>query len=208
MPNRVEQPFAEVSTGQMNTVNDTVAGGTLNAAGQAQYAGTLGQRIWLDGTTTGGKYNPAIGTVYGGEFQYVRIYLSSTATPTLGYPVAWAWDQDNSCFEDYTVTTDCNSALRTGRIAGILLSAPTKGNYTWIQVSGKATVQFVTSLTAATPADGDLLIVASASGLVDDLTQTTQPTMAQLKAVIGTAIGAPVSNTTGLCLLRRQGEVV
>lgn len=208
MPNRIENPYAEVSTGFMNTVNDVVAGGTEDLTNAAHYAGVLGQRIWLDGTPSGVKYNSTVGTVYGGKFQYVKLYLSATASAVLGAFVAWAWDQDNNAFEDYTVTTDVNNAIRTGRIAGVILNPNwTKGQFSWIQVTGKATVKFVSSLTAATPADGDLLIVASASGLVDDPTQSGNPTYATLKAVIGTAIGAPVSNTTGLVLLREQGEV-
>jgi hypothetical protein len=93
-------------------------------------------------------------------------------------------------------------------VAGFFIDTITKGNYGWIQTKGKTTVKFKNGLTAATPADGDLLIVDSGTGLVDDLTQTTQPTMAQLKAVIGTAIGAPVTNTTGLVLLRGLPDVI
>lgn len=208
MPNHIEQQIFRSTRPAFNDVNDVYpAQSTPTASGSlTQYAEQLGARVWLDGSALGVKYDSAIGTLYGGEYQYVQFFNGTTA-PAVGLPTAWAWDQANTAFESYIVTCDMNSALRTGRFAGFCLNAVTKGQYGWIQVSGKCT-GLTGTLTAATPADGDMLIIASATGLVDDLTQTTQPTMAQLKAAIGTAIGAPTSAALVLILVRKINEVV
>jgi hypothetical protein len=208
MPNNRTQQISRTTRPALNDVNDAYpAQSTPTASGSTtQYAEQLGARMILDGSNLGVKYDSAVATLYGGEYQYVQFYNGTTA-PAVGLPTAWAWDQANGAFESYIVTCDMNSALRTGRFAGFCLNSVTKGNYGWIQVSGKCS-GLTGTLTAATPADGDLLIIASATGLVDDLTQTTQPTMAQLKAVIGTAIGAPTSAAQCLILVRRINEVI
>jgi hypothetical protein len=208
MPNHIEQQIMRSTRPAFNDVNDPYpAQSTPTASGSlTQYAEQLGGRVWLDGSALGVKYDSTIGTLYGGEFQYVQFFNGTTA-PAVGLPTAWAWDQANGAFESYIVTCDMNSALRTGRFAGFCLNAVTKGNYGWIQVSGKCT-GLTGTLTAATPADGDMLIIASATGLVDDPTQSGNPTYATLKAAIGTAIGAPTSAALCLILVRKINEVV
>ena len=205
MPNSIQQaPFKSTYTA-LNDVNDPypfqtspTASGALNS-----YIAALGSRIWLDGSTSGVRYDTAVGTLYGGEFQYVQSFLTSTASPAVGTPAVWAWDQANGCFESYIVSPDAGSAVRVGRFAGVYINALTKGNYGWIQVTGKANVLFKSSLTAATPADGDMICLDVSSGLADDPTQSTTLTYLLLKAAIGTAIGAPVANQLNLVLLRQ-----
>ena len=48
----------------------------------------------------------------------------------------------------HVVTPDATGNL--GQVAGVILEAETKGNYGWIQVAGRATVNFKSSLTPAT----------------------------------------------------------
>jgi hypothetical protein len=206
MPNRVEQPFALVDRATMNAVNDTVAGGTQDLTNAAHYAGVLGGRIWLDGGPSGVKFSGGV-TGYGGVYQYVQFKSGSTAANGLGIPVYWDYDEVSGAFESYVVTPDATGG-RCGRIAGVALNAVTKGNFGWIQTKGKATVKFKSSITAATPADGDLVIIDSGTGLADVPTQSGNPTYATLKATIGTAIGAPTANTTNLVLLRDIPDVV
>jgi hypothetical protein len=208
MPNHREQQISRSTRLAFNDVNDAYpAQSTPTASGSTtQYAAQLGARMILDGSSLGVQYDSGVGTLYGGEYQYVQFYNGTTA-PAVGLPTAWAWDQASAAFESYIVTCDMNSALRTGRFAGFCLNAVTKGQYGWIQVSGKCT-GLTGTLTAATPADGDMLIIASGSGLVDDPTQSGSPTYATLKAAIGTAIGAPTSAALCLILVRRMNEVV
>jgi len=94
------------------------------------------------------------------------------------------------------------TAATQGQIAGITLLTNTKGNYGWIQVGGTASVKFKSSLTAATPAAGDLVIVdqsATTSGaLGDDPTQSGNPTYLILKSVLGVVETAPVASAIAL----------
>ena len=210
MPKHLENQPYKSTFPALNDVNDVYPfQSTPTASGSTtQYAAALGSRIWEDGSPIGVRYDSAVGTLYGGEYQYVQSFLTSTASPAVGVPAVWAYDQASGCFESYIVSPDGNNAIRTGRFAGVYINAITKGYYGWIQVSGKATVLFKTGLTAATPADGDMVVLDSGTGLADDPTQTTQPTWAAIKAAIGTAIGAPVSATKCLVLIRKINEVV
>jgi hypothetical protein len=208
MPNRVEQPIVRTSRPALNDINDSVPGGQASISGANIYAAQLGQRVWLDGNPGGVRYDTAIGTLYGGCYQYVQAYLSSTATPAKGQLCAWAYDQAPTAFEAYIVTPDTNSVIRSGRIAGVFLDTVTKGNYGWIQTKGKATVLFTTSIAKATPADGDLVIVNTSTGNADVNIDATTVSWQLLKTAIGTAIGASVSNTTNLVLLKGLGDVI
>lgn len=209
MPNRVEQVWARTTRPALNDVNDAVPGGQASVSGANVYAAQLGQRIYLDGNPGGVKYDSSVGTLYGGCFQYVQAYLSSTASAAVGKLCAWAWDQASTAFEAYIVTPDTNNVIRVGRIAGVFLNAVTKGNYGWIQTKGKATVLYTVSpFTKATPADGDLVVVNTTTGNADVLLDATALTSPLLKSAIGVAIGAPTANTTGLILLKGLPEVI
>ena len=204
MPNHVEQQVDRVNGiyGELNTVNDTLAGGqgsTLTSL--ARYAAQAGARLILD---YGGVQGSATG-LYGGWFQYVQIYLSATLAPAGGKAAFW---RD---FENYIVTTDY-SATQVGKVAGILINTTAqpvaKGNWCWIQTKGKATVQFGT-VAAATPADGDLVIInTGAVGDVPSSQDTTSVTGLILKQAIGVALAAPVSNAKSLVLLRWMPDVI
>lgn len=217
MPNRVEQPIVKTTYPQLNLVNDPYPAQTTpsQSGSTALYAAQLGMRVWLDGNPGGVKYSttsPAV-ELYGGVFQYVQAYNGTTA-PAVGQPAAWAYDQATvsgnvyAAFQNYIVTADTNSILRVGRIAGVFLNAITKGNYGWIQTKGLATVLFKTSISKTTPADGDLVLIDYVSGLADVPGDGTTVTFPLIKAIIGTAIGAPVSNQGNIVLLRALADVV
>jgi len=203
MPNRVEQAIVRTSLPALNDINDAYpANNTPSMSGATNtYAAQLGARVWLDGNPGGVRYDSTIGTLYGGKYQYVKTTAATTATYILGRPVFW------TDFENYVVTAD-SSAVLVGKMAGIVLNAVTKGNYCWIQTAGKAMVLFKTGLTAATPADGDLIVLDATTGLADVLTQSGSPTYLILKAAIGVALAAPVSATASAVLLRHLPEVV
>lgn len=208
MPNRADQIWARTTQPSLNAVNDAVPGGQASVSGANVYAAQLGARIYLDGLPGGVKYTAATGTLYGGCFQYVQAYLSSTASPAVGRLCAWAWDQTNTAFESYVVSPDTNNVIRVGRIAGVFLNAVTKGNYGWIQTKGKASVLYTSAFTKATPADGDLVVVNTTTGNADVLADVTAILSQTLKSAIGTAIGAPLINTVGLILLKGLPEVI
>jgi hypothetical protein len=203
MPNRVEQAIVRTTLPALNDINDSyAANNTASASGATNtYAAQLGARVWLDGNPGGVRYDSAIGTLYGGKYQYVKTTAATTNTYVKGQPVTW------TDFENYVVTSDFTAVL-VGKMAGVCLNTVTKGNYCWIQTAGKATVLFKTGLTAATPADGDLVVIDATAGQADVLTQSGSPTYLTLKAAIGVALSAPVSATASLVLLRHLPEVV
>ena len=212
MPNRVEQPIVRTTLAPLNDINETVPGGQPSASGANIYASQLGMRVVLDGNPGGVRWDPNVGVLYGGWFQYVQFYSGSTAANALGRPVVWAYDQVTvagnvyAAFQQYIVSPDGNSALRTGRFAGIALNAVAKGNYGWIQVRGLATVRYATL--AGTPNDGDLVYLDAASGNVLNSPDATSMTAAINKATIGSAVGAPVSAGLGVVLLKAAPQVI
>lgn len=204
MPNHVEQQIDRENGvyGQLNTVNDTLAGGQGSTlTGLARYAAQAGARLILDSV---GAQLAATG-LYGGWFQYVQIYVSASLAPLKGKAVFW---RD---FENYIVTTDY-TAITAGKVAGIILNLAAnpvaKGNWTWVQTKGKATVLFGT-VAAATPADGDLVIInTGAVGDVPANQDTTTITGLILKQAIGVALAAPATGVASLVLLRWMPDVI
>ena len=203
MPNRVEQAIVRTSLPALNDINDAYpANNTPSMSGATNtYAAQLGARVWLDGNPGGVRYDSTIGTLYGGKYQYVKTTAGTSNAYAKGQPVFW------TDFENYVTTSDCTAAL-VGKMAGFCLCTVTKGNYCWIQTAGKATVLFKSAMTAATPADGDLVVIDATAGQADVLTQSGQPTYLILKAAIGVALAVPTSGNASLVLLRHLPEVV
>jgi len=214
MPNGATQAISRTTYPALNDINDSVPGGQQSISGANTYAAQLGARVWLDGNPGGVRYDTAVGTLYGGCFQYVQVFATATATPARGGPAAWAYDQATvatnvyAAFNNYIVTPDM-SALRTGRFAGVFLNVISKGQYGWIQTKGLASCLFAGSGIAATPADGDLVYVNSAANNFLEQNDTgTTVTFAILKAFIGTAVGAPVAGAISTVLLKGGNDVV
>ena len=211
MPNGVTQAISRTSFGALNDINDVLPGNQASLAGANIYAAQLGSRMWLDGNPGGVKSDSAIGTLYGGCFQYVQFY-SGTASPAKGLPAYWAYDQayvaatPYLAFNSYIVSVDY-SALRCGRFAGVVLNAVTKGQYGWIQTKGLATVQYGTL--TGTPLDGDIVYVNNAANaFLSALDGASFATALLIKSVVGVAIGAPVTGSFGVVLLKGVADVV
>lgn len=153
------------------------------------YAGQVGAKLSIDTTEASNLSDPAGSTLFAGVYQYVQFASGSAASNARGQIVFW------STRSTYIVTPDVTAATQ-GLIAGITLAAVTKGNYGWIQIAGKATVKYKSSLTAATPAAGDLIIVDQApSNAADDPTQSGNPTYLIAKSIVGVADVAPVGGS-------------
>jgi hypothetical protein len=211
MPNGVTQAISRTTFTALNDVNDVLPGNQPSLAGANIYAAQLGSRMWLDGNPGGVKSDTAIGTLYGGCFQYVQFY-SGTASPAKGLPAYWAYDQATvsgnvyAAFQNYIVSVDY-AAIRCGRFAGVVLNAVTKGQYGWIQTKGLATVQYGTI--TGTPVDGDLVYVNNAANnFLEAVDGASFATALLIKSVVGVAIGAPVSGTFGVVLLKGVADVV
>jgi hypothetical protein len=73
------------------------------------------------------------------------------------------------------------------------------GAYIFVQEAGIATVNYRATLTNGTPAVGDLVSTFSGGGgLLDDLTQSTQPTFTQIANIFAQAITLPTGGGQGV----------
>jgi hypothetical protein len=143
-----QSQISRISAGAINKVNDAVVG--MPAApfgpGTSQFAGQLGKRLLLDQDEV--IFDSAMGTVYGGEFQYVR--LASTALAVVVGQLVF-WDPsaaDQNLF--VTTTSESGSTDAAVLVAGVVLNSGwTPGNYSWIQIQGRVPVKFRAALTSA-----------------------------------------------------------
>lgn len=149
------------------------------------YAGQVGAKLSVDTNEASNLSDPAASTLFAGIYQYVQFLSSSTASNARGQIVFW------STRSTYVVTPDVTAAT-SGLIAGITLAAVTKGNYGWIQIAGKAGVKFRASITKATPAAGDLVVIDSTpTDTADVLADATNITSPIAKTIVGVADAAP-----------------
>ena len=169
---------------------------TVDATGsEALFAkGEVGRIIYLDTAQAARLSSTGTGTLYEGHYQLVKFKSGSSASNALGQVVVWD-DPAN-----YQVTPDVTAAT-FGKIAGVTLNAVTKGNYGWIQISGRATVKCKASVTDTT--DGDLAILDQTPGnTVDGLADATAVTGKIAKSIVGVFNQAPANGATKQVLLR------
>lgn len=171
------------------------------------YAGLLGGKMTLGKSAADYLSDKTNGQqLYPGDYQYVQFDPNSSASAAVqGQVVFWLDNTTNLLPGGGFIVTPDESAAELGLIAGIALANTGKGKYWFIQVSGIAQVKFASAVGAATPAVGDL-VFADYSGpsiYAYDPTQTTNNlTLAQLKAVLGTAWGtAPAASTISPVML-------
>jgi len=198
MPRPTE--IAHLSSPYLDSIDDAFIGsGASTGTGAQPYPGQLGAFMELtEAQALAMSTAPATLTLHEGIYQYVQFKLTSTSTNIIGACAFW------STRASYIVSPDAGATL-FGFLAGIIIRISTKGNYGWIQVGGTANVKFKSSLTAATPTIGDLVIVdqsATTSGaLADDPTQATGLTSTTMKSIIGVSEAAPVASATQLVQL-------
>lgn len=181
----------------LNDANDpapgmTVASSQVSGSIIPSYLGQVGARVVLDADGAAKVSKTSIGTLYGGVYQYVQVLSSATANPARGALCYW------SNRETYVVTTDQivgNESL----VAGVFLNPITKGNYGFIQIYGKASLLFKSTITKGVPAQGDLVVVDGATSPRGDvLADATALTSPLAKLILGTCLVAPISNAISL----------
>jgi len=182
---------AQIPSNMNGGTGDASPGTTAaSGSGAVSYPGQVGAIIQLTEQMANQLSAPSGGfaTLHEGLYQYVQFLTTSTQANAGGNIAFWS----NRLTK--VVTPDATGNL--GQVAGVILQANTKGYYGWIQISGVATVNFKSSLTPATPAAGDLVIVDQSASTVGtcDVAQTTL-TAAQERSVLGTAITAAVGST-------------
>jgi hypothetical protein len=197
MPTNFLTNITHWSTQYLDSINDAFIGSpTSTGTGAQPYPGQLGGIICLSETEANLRGKSI--TLHSGLYQYINFLTGSTASNAAGQVVFY----DTAAHRAGWIATPDVTATTIGQVAGITLGAVTKGNYGWIQINGVANVKYKTSLTAATPAIGDLVIVDQApSNAADDPTQSGNPTYVILKSVLGVAQVAPVGAATSLVQL-------
>ena len=91
-----------------------------------------------------------VGTLYGGLYQYVTTYASSTAAFTRGKAAFWDTTVGGSIFR---VTADESGSQGVAMFAGVMINTVTRGYSWWIQAAGKVLVRMKAVFTGV-PSDG------------------------------------------------------
>ena len=124
------------------------------------------QGIGVDVTVAGADQDFEPGTAYTDEtgkiFKYVQYDTGAGAVAAVSGQVAYYYTLDG--YKNHQVTSDLSDSVEIG--AGVLQSAPTDGQYCWIQIKGPATLSI--ALTAG--ADGDPLTPTGATDGTLDVT--------------------------------------
>lgn len=187
-----ESPIIRVTTGFLNTVDDTVIGGQAGLGSTSKFGGQLGKLLAVSQSEIAQLSKASVGTLYGGVYQYVQFNEGDTV-PVIGQAAFWLVGSDA---EDFIVSTDSNGgASTTPQPAGIFINVPTAGNYCFIQKAGIATVKYKSGLTIA--ASTGQAVIAGSNGLADTITAAGS----NVPQVIGTAWTLPVSNDLALVSL-------
>jgi hypothetical protein len=146
-------PSIKLISGTVNGENNPALGSPIASSGLAgglisSYGGFLGIRMRFGADDALKMSNTTVGTLMGGEYQMVRIApAAAVGSLTRGRIVFW----DTSAAEGaYQVTNDETQNGGSPLFAGVLVNAPTVGNYCFVQVSGRATLQLRATVTAAT----------------------------------------------------------
>jgi hypothetical protein len=142
-----DSPIIRVSTGQLNTVDDSVIANQAGISGVSKYAGQLGKVLVVGQEQIALLTDTGVGTLYGGLYQYVRLSEDSEAV-IVGQGALWdvtAAAGDFQVIDDPTQGTINGSAF-----AGVFINPITPGNYGFICVGGQVAVMMTHAVTDTT----------------------------------------------------------
>jgi len=188
----------KVDLGKLNLVNDAEVGSNIASAVQARFGGFLGSIVRLTHAEAAQLSSTAIGTLYGGEYQYVK------ATTALAIGDFCMWDvAANNGITDYEVTHTITLAGE-GFQAGFALNTVTAGNYGWIQRAGLATVRCAASVTTTTI--GNIAVQLTTTATVDAIADATGSWIGGgakgLKNIVGAFYDAPANGALKRVVLK------
>ncbi len=198
----------------LNEVNVTLLGevnsffANIGATSGPQYGSQddIGKRVVfseLDLTASASLYlATTLQQLYGGIYQPVYIDSGATAgniAPGLAAFLLNTGTTAGTGAVNYCVTT-ADQAVSVQHMIGVFLYAATPGNYTVVQVHGKAPVQYIATVTATTA--GGTIMLSGTAGKFDCPTQTGNPTFAQMGTIIGNAISTPANGAIGTVVMR------
>lgn len=118
------------------------------------------QLAGVDVTAVSDTLDFSLGTLHwdltsGKAYKFVKYDTGAGSVAAVSGQVAYYYTLDG--YKNYTVTSDLSDSIEIG--AGVLQSAPTDGQYCWIQIKGPATL----SIALAGGADGDPLTPTGAT---------------------------------------------
>ena len=180
-----------IVTGPLNTVDMEFPGETtVGDIGLTRFAGQLGAVVEFRDNNV--PFDASIGTLFGGEYQLVQTVAGSTLAPAVGLVANW------TDLVNFVVSPDLPTQPGSAS-AGIYVSAPTKGNFCMIQVSGVATALCATL--TETGVIGDAMFVVTGAK-VNNLADATAITAGNLNDYIGDAAELPVTATLNKLFLK------
>jgi hypothetical protein len=192
-----ESQIMRITTGLLNTVNDTVIGGQEGISGVSKFKGQLGKTVTFTPDQIAQMYDSTVGTLYGGRFRYVKMRSTDDDSPAITPGKIVFWDTTvTDWWKEYQVTRDENLSTSDNAvaIAGIYLGGFEPGNYGFIQDLGMVPVRMRAVLTAA-GATGSRVYAAGAGDTGDDQgtgdVLTTDSTSLANKRQLGWAPAAP-----------------
>lgn len=195
MPARASN-IARVSVGYLNRVMDPLPGrsGTPIGPTSGRFTGQVGAEVEYGPTEAAQLGDPAIGSLFGAVYKYVRFSATPLAN-TFKRGMLLFWDG----VTEYQVTTNEALATQFG-IAGVQISPTTgpyavvPGNYGWIVTGGKVAAQWKAALTVAAAvglqAQWSAAGAGADNGTIDTLAVATAPSMAKF---VGIAENLPVA---------------
>lgn len=189
--------IVRVTVGMMNRVMDPAIGMTTLplGPGTGKYASQLGSEMELGTADAATMSDPAIGTLFGGTYRYVRFRAADLANTFKRGMLVFL----DSAAEHQVTSTE---ALATAYgIAGVVINptagqyAVVPGNYGWIFIGGgKVAMQWKAALTVAAAvglqAQWSAAGAGADNGTVDTLAVATGVSMAKY---IGQAESLPVA---------------
>jgi hypothetical protein len=133
-------------------------------------AGANLTKTWTAATLATEGDGWSVGNIYrahnGKAYKFVQYDTGAGSVAAVAGQVAYYYTLDG--YKNNVVTSDLSDSVELG--AGVLLSAPTDGQYCWIQIRGPATL----SIALAAGTDGDPLTATGATdGTLDLATAIT-----------------------------------
>lgn len=209
-----ESPIIRVTTGLLNTVNDTVVGGSASIGSRSRYAGQLGKHLWLGPDHIAAMHSASVGTVHAGRYRYVRMRAADDDSPVLTPGKLVFWDTTVTNWQSaYQVTRDENlsSTDNAVMIAGVYLGGFEPGNYGFIQDLGMVELRFRAVLTTA-GAVGSRVYAAGTGDLGNDQgtgdVLTTDSTSLANARFLGRAVTSPAGSALDTVLLQFTNSLV
>lgn len=193
-----ESPIIRVSTGLLNTVNDSVIANQAGLAGVSKFGGQLGKSLWVSSDQISQMFSSAIGTLYAGAYQYVKLAAGQTIVRgDLLY-----WDQ-SAAANTFTVTKAVDTTTRNyASFAGFALNVITASYYGFIQIAGIASGLYVSSITGTKAIGRPVMGSVVTAGRIDVIDAAV--TGDTENNYLGWAVSLPTDNSIGQVQLAQR----